>query len=205
MDRGGDDDELHADDRRHRAYAQARVHAVLARRHQGHSKDAQDEARALPVRPARAAAARAAAQAPLMPDAPAFCRPVDATPRLAVLGILGVESQSAVRRSIRRSWLPGGAEADILPLFVLRGLNASASTLAEAEEHGDSVFLRAEASQSRFTGPLWSLWLWLDCARTAWPHAKLIGKAESDVWLHLPGIATRLRADFEALGRRDPQ
>lgn len=92
-----------------------------------------------------------------------------------------------------------------MPSFVLRGLNASASTLAEAEEHDDIVFLRAEASQSRFTGPLWSLWLWLDCARTAWPHAKLIGKAESDVWLHLPGIASRLRADFEALGRRDPQ
>ena len=40
---------------------------------------------------------------------PAFCRPRDATARLAVLGVLGVESQSAVRLAIRNTWLPGGA------------------------------------------------------------------------------------------------
>ena len=133
---------------------------------------------------------------------PAFCRPRDATARLAVLGVLGVESQSAVRLAIRNTCLPGGAAADILALFALRGVGIRQSTADEAARHGDVVFLRAHTEQSRFTGPLWSAWLWFECALDAWPGAQLIGKAESDVWVHLPGVAARIQRDFDALRRR---
>ena len=108
-------------------------------------------------------------------DTPAFCRPPDATPRLAVVGVLGVEPQVAVRDAIRQTWLPRGAAANMLALFVLRGIGLAPATHAELHTHGDIVLLRAEAVQSRLVGPLWSAWLWLECAMHAWPTAQLIG------------------------------
>ena len=132
-------------------------------------------------------------------DAPSFCRPVDSTPHLAVLGVLGTEHQIDVRAAIRATWLPGGADADILANFVLRGLGVQSATLEEAAQHRDIVFVRSESGQSRLVGPIWSLFLWLECAYAAWPHAKLIGRAETDTWQDLPGVAARLLADFEAL------
>ena len=90
-----------------------------------------------------------------------MCRPTDSTERLAVLGVIGVESQGEVRDSIRRTWLPGGAAADMLAYFVLRGVGILPQTRAEARRHDDIVFLRAAATQSRHVGPLWSQWLWL--------------------------------------------
>jgi hypothetical protein len=114
-----------------------------------------------------------------------------------VLGILSVEKQEVAREAIRRTWLPGGAAADILSLFVLRGINALDATFQEASTYGDVVFLRANATLTRMVGPIWSTWLWLECAVEAWPSARLLGKAEVDVWLHLPGIAARLLADLK--------
>ena len=130
-----------------------------------------------------------------------FCRPTDSQQRLAVLGIIGVESQAAVRASIRSTWLPGGTAADVLALFVLRGIGALPETVAEAETHGDMVFLPSQSAQSRLVGPIWSLWKWYECALQAWPEVTLVGKAETDVWLDLPGIASRVHADFAALRR----
>ena len=38
-------------------------------------------------------------------------------------------------------------------------------------------------------GPLRKLWLWLECALVAWPAAALVGKADDDAWIRLPGVA----------------
>lgn len=135
-------------------------------------------------------------------DAPSFCRPPDATPRLAVIGALGVEKQLEVRDAIRQTWLPLGASADMLALFVLRGIGLEAGTISEAGTQGDIVFVRSEASLPRLIGPLWSSWLWLECAVQAWPNAQLIGKAETDTWIDLPGVAARIHADLAAIDLR---
>ena len=129
----------------------------------------------------------------------AFCRPTDPTPRLAVVGVIGVETQRSVRDAIRRTWLPGASMADMLALFVLRGIGVQTSTLDEASQHQDVLFLQSDASMSRLVGPLHSLWQWLECAHRAWPGATFIGKAETDTWLDLPGIAARVLVDLEAI------
>ena len=132
-----------------------------------------------------------------------YCRPPDPTPRLAVLGSLGIEEHSATRSAIRRTWMSRGSmSGDVLPFFVLRGVGARESTISEAAARGDIIFLETNASQPRTSGPLSSLLLWLECAIVAWPAASLIGKTEEDVWLHLPGIAHRLRLDMRAIQSR---
>ena len=131
-----------------------------------------------------------------------FCRAPDPSPRLAVLGVLGTERQVATRDAIRSTWLPGGANMGILALFALRGIGVQPTTLDEAAVRGDMIFLRSEAAQSKLVGPIWSLFLWYDCALSAWPAATLIGKAETDTWQDLPGVAARVLADLEALRSR---
>ena len=141
---------------------------------------------------------------PTMSDSEArvpYCRAPDPTHYLAVIGVIGIASQVPVRDAIRRTWLHDDS-GRILSQFVLRGIGVSPSTVAEAATHQDMVFLPANVSIARMTGPLWSNWLWLQCARTAWPHSRLIGKAETDVWLHLPGIGLRLLADMHAWARQ---
>ena len=125
-----------------------------------------------------------------------FCAPADPTARLAVLGVLSSE-ESPFRRELRRTWMKSEVENGILPRFVIRGVNASASVRREAEQHGDVVFVEAPALD-RSRGPIVSLMLFLPCALQAWPNARLIGKADDDVFLHLPGIALHLQQTLVA-------
>lgn len=134
-----------------------------------------------------------------------FCAAPDATPRLAVLGVLGIEAHSATRTAIRDTWLHTGEASGILARFVLRGIGAKDATQAEASQHGDIIFVESESAQMRNSGPLMSLVQWLDCALIAFPRTQLVGKGEEDTWLHLPGLASRLRLDLRALQLRQRQ
>jgi hypothetical protein len=89
---------------------------------------------------------------------------------------------------------PGFVPESILTRLVLRGMNASAAILDEAETYGDTVFVQADAGLSLNRGPLMSTLLWLRCAVEAWPHADLIGKAEDDSWVHLHEVERLLRS-----------
>jgi len=128
-----------------------------------------------------------------------FCAPPDTRALFAVLGVVTHE-KSGFRHSIRRAWLPS-PEAGVVTRLVMRGFNASAAVIDEAAQFGDIIFLPSSASLSEYVGPLQSTWQWLECASSAWPRAALIGKAEDDVWVHLPGVLESLRAGSEALGK----
>lgn len=128
-----------------------------------------------------------------------FCAAPDTRALFAVLGVVTHE-KSGFRHSIRRSWLPS-PEAGVVTRLVMRGYNASTAVIDEAAQFGDIVFLPSSASLSEYSGPLQSTWQWLECASSAWPRAALIGKAEDDVWVHLPGVLESLRAGSEALGK----
>ena len=66
-----------------------------------------------------------------------FCAPADLTPRLGVLGVVTTEN-SQWRHEIRSSWLqPSLVPTSMVTRFVMRGLNASASLLAEAARQRD--------------------------------------------------------------------
>ena len=93
------------------------------------------------------------------------------------------------REAHRDTWMH--ATQDVLAKFVLRGIGAAAGTVREWRQ-GDIVFLPALASLDRPSGPLFSLILWLRCALSAWPAAGFIGKADDDVWVHLPATAIAL-------------
>lgn len=127
------------------------------------------------------------------------CRPPDDSPLDAVLGIFSSDGRAAFRREIRSSWMPEGRDAGIEPWFVMRQFGASKTTLNESHEAGDIVFVAANASLGRKSGPLQTFLLWIQCATVAWPHARLIGKADDDVWTHLPSVAAHLRASLAAL------
>ena len=134
-------------------------------------------------------------------DAVSFCAAPDARALFAVLGVV-THQQSSFRHSIRRTWLPS-PEAGVVTRLVMRGLNASAAVIDEAAQFGDTIFLPSSAHLSKDVGPLLSTWQWLECAVSAWPRAALVGKAEDDVWVHLPGVLESLRAGSAALGNID--
>ena len=133
--------------------------------------------------------------------AQSFCAAPDTRALFAVLGVV-THQQSSFRHSIRRTWLPS-PEAGVVTRLVMRGFNASAAVIDEAAKFGDIIFLPSSASLSKDVGPLQSSWQWLECAISAWPRAALIGKAEDDVWVHLPGVLESLRAGSAALGKLD--
>lgn len=138
---------------------------------------------------------------------PAFCAVADPRPRLGALGILSATEHSKFRRAARLTWMAQSeresreAAGGLACRFVLRGLNASAALLQEAARHRD-VLLVAAPALSRQTGPLTSLMYWYECALVAWPKAGLIGKADDDVYLHLPGIEVHLRLTLAATRNR---
>ena len=122
---------------------------------------------------------------------------------LAALGVFSAEANGAFRRHVRASWLAAPDSSDIKARFVLRGLGLRAETLDEARTHGDMLFVRARSKLGRSSGPLASLFLWYECAVAAWPRARLIGKADDDVWADLPRMAHLLRASLDALQASD--
>jgi len=132
-----------------------------------------------------------------------FCASADLREHLAVLGIFSSATRAEFRREIRSSWMPDGPPSRIVPRFVLRGVGASSSTINESHVTGDIVFMEAPSSMDRASGPLQTLLLWYHCAVTAWPNALLIGKADDDVWLHLPSVAMHAYRSIAALQAYD--
>ncbi len=138
-----------------------------------------------------------------------FCAARDATRHLAVLGVLGTDDPS-FRNMARATWLAELTQGSGIHVrFVLRGGNASVAVREESARHGDVVFVNAPAALSRVSGPLHSIVLWWECALHAWPRAALIGKADTDTWLHLHAVGGLLEqamhAMEHALGLTSPQ
>ena len=149
------------------------------------------------MRSRRTARAPPPPPAPPLRDAPSICAAPNPRTLFAVLGVITNE-RSRYRHSIRLTWLPS-PEADVVTKLVMRGFNVSAEVLDEAARFGDVVFLPSSASLDKNLGPVQSTWQWLECAVSAWPRANLIGKAEDDVWIHMPGVMESLRAGSAAL------
>ena len=125
----------------------------------------------------------------------------------AVLGVISHEA-SPFRNAVR-TWLHAADEDDhsLLARLVLRGLGASALVRREAIAFNDTVFLHAApGSLPAAHAALENTLLWFACAVGAWPQSTLVGRAEDDVWLHLPDIVGSLRdmsASFVARGVPD--
>ena len=80
----------------------------------------------------------------------------------------------------------------------------SKTLLSEAATHLDMTFVQAPSSMACTTAPLRKLWLWLRCALAAWPNARLIGKADDDVWAHLAGIVRSVQRSLSVLREASP-
>jgi len=130
-----------------------------------------------------------------------FCECGDLQVRLAVLGVISQDTaeNAALRTVNRNTWMRGGTQSGILARFVMRGIGLSARALQEARAHGDTVFVSAPSVTSYKTAPLRSLLGWLRCAHAAWPHARLIGKADDDVAVMATRVALHLHATLTAL------
>ena len=104
------------------------------------------------------------------------------------------------RHVIRTSWLQPTVvfNASIRAHFVLRcGGLAPATVAAIATENAsasDLLCASVPASDGRVRGPLLALWWWLRYAYHAYPHAQFVGKADDDVFVHLPDAEQLLRA-----------
>lgn len=133
-------------------------------------------------------------------SATTYCNqlPIDSTPFLAVLGVFSLQSRYSWRVEHRTSWMHT-APALVCSRFVVRGKDAEERVLNESSQHGDIVFVDAPAGAGRKTGPLYTLHRWLHCASRAWPRAMHIGKADDDVWAHLPTLAAHLQSSADAL------
>ena len=133
-----------------------------------------------------------------------FCGAADPTPRIAALGIVSAYDRPKFRFQARASWMAGAARrarelaGGMACRFVMRGQNASAGLLSEAATEGDVLLVKAP-TLNRLSGPLISLQLWLDCALEAWPNAAMIGKADDDVWVHVPGVELHLQLTLAAV------
>lgn len=119
-------------------------------------------------------------------------RPAPPAPALAVVGIFSHDGNIAYRKEIRQTWMHTGEANRVFCRFVLRG-NGSLSR-DEALREGDIVLLEElTAASPRRTGPLSMLLPWMRYALNTWPAATLVGKADDDVWVDLPGVARHLR------------
>ena len=97
----------------------------------------------------------------------------------------------ARRRSIiRRSWLtfPNAQEGVVVRFVVRCGANWHGAPVAESD-----VLCAPVPAGGRLTGPILALHWWLQHALTAFATARFFGKADDDVYLHLPGIEAMLR------------
>ena len=137
-----------------------------------------------------------------------------AAPTLAAIGIFSHSPNSPLRLATRRGFLsPASAEearaAGIGAYFVLRG--GEEWEIEESIRHpGTMVFVRGDATRhGRASGPLVSLRLWWQCTRETWPSADrspaFVGKADDDVYLHLPGVAAHLTAAVRAVRTAHPE
>jgi hypothetical protein len=125
-------------------------------------------------------------------------QPADHAERLGVLGIFTSQSRSEWRSAARASWMHADPD-QILSRFVVRGRKADASMIKESSTFKDIAFVDAPADAGRKSGPLLSQMRWLQCAGRAWPHSRFIGKADDDIWAHLPSVADHLLASANVL------
>ena len=127
-------------------------------------------------------------------------QPEDARSLLGVLGVFSHTTNLMNRHTIRETWLTLAHES-LVAKFVMRS-QGDDRVAREAAKHGDVVMLDAPAAMSKDIGPLWSSMLWLACAPRAWPGTDMIGHAEDDTYLHLPGIVSHLRTPRASCGTR---
>ena len=113
-------------------------------------------------------------------------------PIIAAIGVLSHGPNAALRAVIRRSWLSRKPPSDLVVRFVIRKRGASASVLHEASRHQDTALVDAPAKLGHKQGPLTSLFLWWRHAMATWTTALFIGKADDDVYIHVPGLAAHL-------------
>jgi hypothetical protein len=95
------------------------------------------------------------------------------------------------RHVIRSSWLQyANVGATVRAHFVLRcgGLGAESARAVRTENSsaGDLLCAPVPAADGRMRGPVLSLYFWLCHARAAYPRARFVGKADDDVYLHMP-------------------
>ena len=139
-----------------------------------------------------------------MARASAFCAPPDPTPRLGALGILST-AESRWRHGARKTLMEGSKEREagggLAVRFVVRAAALPDDLRREQSQSHDIVLVEA-ATLNRRSGPLVSLLLWYDCALQAWPAATFIGKADEDVYIHLPGVELHLRQTLSAVQDR---
>ena len=151
---------------------------------------------------------------------------VDRQPLLGILGVISHSSseQRALRDSLRETARVG---QDVVPLHtpgnkgrlvsrfvlrvsdeVLRLPNGTVATRdevqSEAKLHADVVLIEQGCAQSGVNlrcpgGALRSTLAWLRCALIGWPAALTVGKAETDTYLHLPGVAHHLQQSVVAM------
>lgn len=134
---------------------------------------------------------------------------VDRRPLLAAIGVIshtGSPRQRALRMAIRETWLPEAADARMAARFVLRaesgagGADEAAAARREAGVNGDVILLtRVRARLGQGAGALSALIGWFDLGPLCFPAATLIGKAEDDVWVDIPGISRFLQQSLDLL------
>ena len=132
-------------------------------------------------------------------DVDHFCPAPSQALWLAVLGIFSTEKNAHARLEIRDSWM-AAAPPSMLPRFVLFGLGVPSHLREEATRHTDILFLRERSGASCTHEPLRKMLRWLSCATKAFPRAQLVGKADDDAFVHLPGIEMHLRASLAEAG-----
>jgi hypothetical protein len=104
------------------------------------------------------------------------------------------------RRSVIRStWLRfPNVNRSVVARFVLRCKGLDAPTLqrvrAENGSSSDVLCATVPASDGRMRGPVLALHFWLRYALVAFPRARFVGKADDDVYVHLPDAETHLLA-----------
>ena len=130
-------------------------------------------------------------------------QPKDLRRLLGVLGVFSHAPKLLIRRTIRETWLTLAHES-LVTKFVMRA-QGDDRVAQEAAKQGDVVMLDAPSAMSKDVGPLWSSILWLACAPRAWPGAVMVGHAEDDTYLHLPGIVSHLRHTQSILPRHTPR
>lgn len=110
-----------------------------------------------------------------------------------------------MRNGCRATWFSSQRlPSSVAAYFVLRWPRRVAAPLAllsEVQRHDDMLFVDAPSNMSRDNGPLLSLALWLGCAALIHPEAHYVGKADDDVWLHLPQLESALTSTLSWLHR----
>jgi hypothetical protein len=129
---------------------------------------------------------------------------------LLALGTLSPLQFADRRMAQRLTWMRSpevgqSGEAPICSVFVVRSGGAPpwAAAALERENRAFADVLPALTiawNESRVRGPMLCLSWWLRYAATHLRHARFVGKADDDTYLHVPGVAALLRQVDSELG-----